>query len=603
MIVKLLLILFLALPSWAKESFDLPALIAQADRYQLPKPPADAKLILANTGWTSVIGGSSSDLDPAVYESGYLLKNEKDDTAQVLCGFTQRLAKAQREHQPATLPFTTNPPTPKSGGYSFRGGSFSTLATAIQCARLGDFKNAEALVQLLLKSDYLHGFHAQERQSHFRTDLPLFLARITYEFYYQDLRKKNPKLKQALAMLEQLQAEFPVLFSDNENNYYQKRRSLFLQDLRLTANSPPREKDSIEDLLYQAAFSNVPSHIRKPDHPHYQIYLQGTAAIPELVRLSTSRKLTPSVRNAFMNSPESRHRLGQLASQALMEMTGAGNTTDVTINSNWETWLTKIDLSNEKTFFLQVFEETKNGSQINAEVPLTILLHRFPNDALEFAKKFTTSKHRNAFIAALMASPVDKGTKAQALLALSSKQKGLDRRYMLQNLAKIEPAATVKELLPLIEALPTDVNKPYWTAQEADLTHVVVQLEEPAVWKHYLTKTKSTAIGLRMEIMNSMDYTYIGETNQKLRLAFLASFLNDEEVRTTNKNDKRWDGPHAGFTYHSLSVQNFVAEKIASLLKVPGQPGDHWTEKEWAPYRKKVEAALSKLTLPNLEEK
>ncbi|MEN8678820.1 MAG: hypothetical protein ABF391_02115, partial [Akkermansiaceae bacterium] len=86
----------------------------------------------------------------------------------------------------------------------------------------------------------------------------------------------------------------------------------------------------------------------------------------------------------------------------------------------------------------------------------------------------------------------------------------------------------------------------------------------------------------------------------KLRLAFLASFLSDTEVRTIKQNDKHWEGPHAGFTYDNLSVQNFAAEKIASILELPGDPADHWTEKQWKPFRQKVQTALSKLTLPDL---
>lgn len=610
MIKKFLLSLALVLSSCAqqKHEIDFPALVTQAERYQLPKPPKNAKLILANTGstTTTTTANRSSDLDPSIYESGFFLKSNPGGTAQVMTGFHQSLSEPRRKHQPATLPFSATPTKAKPGRYVFRGHSQASFSTAIQCARLGDLKNAQALADLYLNSEYNDGFHAQESSGHYKQEIPLLLARITYAFYYQNLRQKDADLKQALAMLEQLQKEFPALFSDDPEAYYEKSRSDFLKDLRLTVNSPPPKKDSIEDLLFQVAFSDVASHMRTPKHPIYKIYFQGIDAIPELVRLSTNRKLTPAIDPAIMNASERRLRLGDVASLVLEDMVGAHapQNTYRPLDGLWKTWLKNVDLSDEKSFFLKALSPKKKNSsssmRFDSGAPIAILLKRHPKDVLTFAKKLSTTKARGDFASALLDCKLDNPTKVTALKSLYQNQKGLDRRYMLQTLAKLDPAAVTREVLPLIKSLPKDVKEPYWTAQEANLTHVIMQLDDPAVWKAYLAKAKTCSIGLRMEFMNPMNYSYIGDKNQNLRLAFLASFLNDKEVRTVNQKDKRWDGPHAGFTYDTLSVQNFVAEKIASILKVPGQPADHWTEKQWTPYRQQVEQALSKLTLPDL---
>jgi hypothetical protein len=350
--------------------------------------------------------------------------------------------------------------------------------------------------------------------------------------------------------------------------------------------------------------------MRKSDHAIFKIYLRGTSAIPELVRLSTSRKLTPAIQSAFMNAREKRLRTGHLAGSILEDMTGTlsasktGNSIQRfhTLDDRWKPWLIKTNISAEKAFFIKALGDPNRLEKIPSEVPLVILLQKYPTSALDLAKQFSTSKHVSLFISALMDSKLKKATKLKALKTVSQKQKGMARRYMIQNLARLDSTATAREVLPLIATLPQDVNTPYWTAEEATLTHIVMQLDDTTVWKAFLAKAKTCSIGLRMELMNPMNYSYIGKKNESLRLAFLAAFMNDSEVRKIKGSDPRWEGPHAGFTYDRLSVQNFVSEIIASILKVPGEPADHWKEKQWKPFRQEVQKAISKLTLPDLSQ-
>lgn len=347
--------------------------------------------------------------------------------------------------------------------------------------------------------------------------------------------------------------------------------------------------------------------MRKPDHPIFKIYLQGTAAIPALVRLSTSRKLTPAIQQAIMNSSEKRLRLGHLASAILEDMTSTlapgyprgGSFRFHSIDNHWAPWLVKTDLTDEKSFFLKALGNSKIQKQL-PRIPLKILFNKFPETAIPLAEKFSTSQHDGTFIETLMKSTIQKSTKIRALKLVSQKQKGFDRSYMIQSLAKLDQAAAEQALMPLIAALPKDLKRPYWTAPEPRLTYIVCSLENPSIWKAYLTKVKASAIGLRLEMLHPMGQVRTNEKVKHLRLAFLSNFLADTEIRKVKHGDPRWEGPHAGFTYDKLSVQNLAAEKIASILEIPGEPADYWTKKQWTPYRKKVEAALSKLTLPDL---
>ncbi|MDF1711543.1 MAG: hypothetical protein P1U90_04850 [Akkermansiaceae bacterium] len=78
----------------------------------------------------------------------------------------------------------------------------------------------------------------------------LLVARITFEYYYQYVLEENADLKRALKFMETLQREFPELFSKEPENFFAHYRTLFVQDLRLTVESPEPVKGSTEDKLF-----------------------------------------------------------------------------------------------------------------------------------------------------------------------------------------------------------------------------------------------------------------------------------------------------------------------------------------------------------------
>jgi hypothetical protein len=61
-------------------------LIAIAKRYEIPMPPKQAKLILAHTGWTTLLGNSSTSRDPGIYSPAFLLEKGKDGSVKVMRG-------------------------------------------------------------------------------------------------------------------------------------------------------------------------------------------------------------------------------------------------------------------------------------------------------------------------------------------------------------------------------------------------------------------------------------------------------------------------------------------------------------------------------------
>jgi len=105
-----------------------------------------------------------------------------------------------------------------------------------------------------------------------------------------------------------------------------------------------------------------------------------------------------------------------------------------------------------------------------------------------------------------------------------------------------------------------------------------------------------------MEMMNPMDYDYIGQTNRSRRLAFLATFLGDLTLREIPKDEEhsKFSGPCAVFTMRRIAVRDFVAQEIACILDLADHPDEFWTPAEWTSLREKVARRLTDEKLPRL---
>jgi hypothetical protein len=176
------------------------------------------------------------------------------------------------------------------------------------------------------------------------------------------------------------------------------------------------------------------------------------------------------------------------------------------------------------------------------------------------------------------------------------------KRAVVQCLAPLDPQKCSEILLPIIQKLPAESVGPYWTCPEAALTHCVMLLDNDNIWRAYLLAAKRSSVGLRMEMMNAMDYSYIGQTNRSRRLAFLAAFLGDKTVRDIPKNEEasKFSGPCAAFTIKQIEVRDFAADKIACILRLSNHADEFWTAAQWTALREKVERRLAEEKLPTL---
>jgi hypothetical protein len=119
--------------------------------------------------------------------------------------------------------------------------------------------------------------------------------------------------------------------------------------------------------------------------------------------------------------------------------------------------------------------------------------------------------------------------------------------------------------------------------------------EDTKAWNVLEKVAKRSDVGLRMEFMNYMRKSNIANDRQRQQcLKFLAAFLDDAEAPDVKANPKLFDGPHAGFTFRRLPVQDLAAIMIAPLLGMRDRPDMNWTPEQWDNLRKRVKEGLKK---------
>jgi hypothetical protein len=566
-----------------RTTIDFQELIRIADRHDLPAPPGEASLVLANTGWTQLVGSSSTSHDPGIYRPAFLLETLPGDRARVLMGWEERIVDSDADFRPAIRPFSPVPPEKKLKGHVLDRDPLSTIATVVQLSRRGDVENARLLWERI--------------DSEWR----LVLAEAIYQHFHEATLQDGADLKSIHAKLVRLQADFPILFSNDETHYHAYDRSRFIRDLGLTLSTETPPEGSVEALLIE--WGKRPSHHRhlgyfdehteECDRPARDIFRLGLEALPHLARLTRDTRLT---RHVAPYSEGERLRLGDLASALLADMTGSlGPGGAAAIEDRPES---------EIEFFAKAAVKYKEDRISGFHgVPLWILGEKNPTSLLDLCSyvpsKATSDAPLFKLTWAILRSRLALADKSAALGNLAERLEGDPRlRAALQPLAQVDGPRCAALLLPVLARLPGDVAEPYWTSEAASWTHVVMQLEDDRVWQAYLKAACNAAVGLRMQMMNPMCYAYIEGKNRERRLGFLAAFLDDTDVRDPSVDSYKYEGPCAAFTFETIEVRDFAAMDIAGILGLGEDPTEFWTPADWARLRTRVREALREEKLP-----
>ncbi len=355
-----------------------------------------------------------------------------------------------------------------------------------------------------------------------------------------------------------------------------------------------------------------PHESSEVDAPAREIAYRGAAAVSALIELLNDHRLTAHwVGGDYMSRPQL-GRVGELAELLLKEITGINSYGNQKTSSEimFRKWLAKEQEIGEEAMLVDsVFTRTNGRITWVNETPARIVARKFPDSLASLCDEFTKNATDEAvpwpLSDALATSALPTETQVKVLASFAQKGSLGQQRYVLQSLVELDEKRTAELLAPVLDEMPRDSTGSYWTCPEAGFTYVVKQIENDDIWRRYVQVAKRSRVGLRMEMMNSMDYVCVGGKcmragkNRDRRLAFLAAFLTDKSVRKIGRVEGKFDGPCAAFTIPKIAVRDFAAMKIASILGLPESPDEFWTSAQWKELRQKVTEKLCVEKLPD----
>jgi len=380
----------------------------------------------------------------------------------------------------------------------------------------------------------------------------------------------------------------------------------FLRSLERSLTSSTAPAGSIDALVDDLVDMTAPNPIfmeRPPDPRYDRLAERGFDAVPALIAHLDDDRLTRSVKFGFNNSPTTHQRVNDVVSDILEALAGAdlgkdqlrsrqGDGLDPEKVSAW--W----DVARAKGEEAYLAEHVLSGAP-RAEWPnalqLTILSHKYP---AHLADIYTTILDRrpamqsHPVVKAIAASALPDGEKRRLLLRGAASTHLEHRRTALSELVRLDPEAFVKILVQTLDGMPKTPKESSRRSSEAAFANLVMETDDARAWQALLRAAKRVDVGLRMELMNPMDDTSIGERRRAARLHLLEAFLDDTAPRDRSQAPERWSGPPLASTFPMIRVCDFAAMKIASILRLNADPKPSWSVQRWDELRAEVRREL-----------
>lgn len=115
-------------------------------------------------------------------------------------------------------------------------------------------------------------------------------------------------------------------------------------------------------------------------------------------------------------------------------------------------------------------------------------------------------------------------------------------------------------MFSILRKLPKKTVDPVWRSHESGVTHLVMKSTSKEVWAAFTETCKRSHVSLRMELLNPLDYAYVGDQQLRQRVDVLRQFLDDPTERIIKDGDEMYEGPTAAFTFpRFLAVSTWKA--------------------------------------------
>jgi hypothetical protein len=534
----------------------LDALLQTYKSYELPFPPADARLVLA-------------ELDHQHYALVFRARDPKTGEARPVFAGTgtpwvalQSLVEVE--------------PTPNA----LRAvDTYLGVELALQCHARGWTELASKVLEEA-SADRTHPPEAQ-------------LARSAWDYWLEEFRKPATNRAKVARVLKAALKDQPDEFTIRE------RSILDALELSLVPGTgKPGTVGALVDGLIEVTttdrFDSLPQDVDELHPAYVKLARQGFDAVPDLIAHLNDERLTRAVGDDHYTVADVvRDLLQSLAGQEVSSEWQRSHEGRVD-QGDVEAWWADARKAGEEAYLTgHVFGLPANDNVSNRMV-LDVLAHKYPKRLPELYRRML--KDRPGMLgwelgSAVAGSALPRETKRELFLEATRCTGPAIRIDGIWRLWDIDRTKGTECLIAELATLPETPADDYWKCPETRLVYLVAHVNEPGVWGALEKAVRRVDVGFRMEFLRDLLWNDPPAVVRTAHLRFRSKFLEDATVRDTSFSAK-YDGPVAGDSFPQLEVRNFVARQLAWELGVDAAPTVEWTAAQWAQLRDDVKKAL-----------
>jgi hypothetical protein len=467
-----------------------------------------------------------------------------------------------------------------SDGFLSTFGINSALAIAIQChARGWDHLAGELLwISFQQEAGHQRSQFYQPAGLSAKDALPL----LAWAHWANELIRPDTDRAAIRKRLKALLAAEPISSSPSKRSLVHAL-DLALEPSRAESGSTEALIDGLMELSGTGHYLSEPPYCRLAD--------LGFGAVPALIKHLRDQRLTRHAFPGVNNAPPRHHTVGDVVSSLLEALAGHELTPQRDPRAALVWWQTAGKVGERNHFRAHVLPVGATRQWPNEHM-LRLIAKKYPEDLPRIYATLLDIRpqiHSWPIVKAMSESHLSVETKRQALLRGAVHKDFEHRRAALGQLIDVAPEQFVPLLIQALQELPKTITGSYWLSSESLCARLVLHTNDPRAWETLARVATEWDVGLRMEIIGAMRR---GSRNRKQRLAFLAGFLTDSELRDAAADPRRFGGYEAGHEFVRLEVRNLAAMQIGAILKVAVQPTPTWTADDWLRFRGQVSDAL-----------
>jgi hypothetical protein len=567
-------------------------LLVKAEQWGVPQPKDGAKLLKI---WVFQSGDSD------YYALGFV---EEENPKRALVGFDywDTVNRVEVKEVPDPEKVSLADVSPRSPFSEVNGVNFG-LVTGIQLLRAGNSKVGTELINKSLKKEAGHP-HSAFRSPAGETPV-VMLARSCLADAMNQISSEKPDFPKIKQRIEKILKDQPQLKSDATD--------WSLEGLDATINYQPAQPGTIEALIDDYLLSGGTEgamNIRSEEFGKAEkaLIFKGFEAVPALIKLRESRRLTNHVMQGFNNFPSYSMNVGQVVNAYLQRL--ANNE----LGSNWLdrqkgatseddallAWWKNASEQGEKTYVSEntIVIDKESRVKISREL-LAIAQTRYPELLPLFYEEILKTDESSWLIAdTLVASAAPVELKLKLLNQGIATNQQEHRNAALSQLQSLNKEQADEHLIRLLKAAPKTAKEAYWTDQDAMLGGLVSESTNEEVWNMLHKLLDRADLGMQMELIDHLKPPKTApDSIIKSFHKIYDRFRDDARIRDESTS-KKFSGPGAGFPHDKLSMRDFVHMHWARWYELKQEsPKEGATQQQWKAYRTAVRVAIDQARL------